>query len=211
MADTRDPIAPHGYDEDGQPLAPYGLKIDGTPRLSKRGAQAGQKGNGNRGGRGKSTVKTKSSNNTDQKRKEMLVGLADMLIATPLAGASTSGLLKKRIGAAQTDALAGDAVIVSHFAPSFADGLITLGESKPAAIAWLDSVEEKAPYIMLAQVGVQMMKAFIGNHLNPDPRLAEAGRTMVAMKAAQMAEEIEREAEELGIPTSVPSDLAEAA
>jgi hypothetical protein len=196
---TRDPKAPHGYDADGQPLAPYGYKVDGTPRLSKRGARPGQRGN-----KGPASAKS-AAKETAAKRRDMLIGLADMLIVTPLAGASASPFLAKRIGPKQADALAGDAVIVSHFAPSLADGLLVLGETKPGAIAWLDSVEDKAPYLMLAQVGVQMVKAFVGNHMNPDPRLAEAGRTLVQMRAAQMAQAIEDEAAAMGIPTSVPA------
>jgi hypothetical protein len=41
--------------------------------------------------------------------------------------------------------------------------------------------------------------------MNPDPRLAEAGRTLVQMRAAQMAQAIEDEAAAMGIPTSVPA------
>jgi len=198
----RDPEAPHGRDENGEPLAPYGYKVDGKPRLSRRGAAPGQRGNGN--SRGGGARKTATSKNTDAKRKEMLLALTDMVVVTPLAGMSASPLLEKRLGKKQTDAFAGDAVIVSHFAPSLADSLIVLSQTKPGALAWLDSVEEKAPYLMLAQVGIQMTKAFIGNHMNPDPRLAESGRTLVRMKAAQMAQAIEDEAAAMGIPTEVP-------
>lgn len=197
----RDPKAPHGRDEHGEPLAPYGYKVDGNPRLSKRGAAPGQRGNGN--SRATATSKPASSKQVDAKRKEMLLALTDMCVVTPLAGLSASPMLEKRVGKKHTDALAGDAVIVSHFAPSLADSLIVLSQSKPGALAWLDQVEEKAPYLMLANVGIQMAKAFIGNHLNPDPRLAESGRTLVQMRAAQMAQAIEDEARAMGIPTEV--------
>lgn len=200
-----DPKAPFGLDGAGVPIAPYGHKVNGDPRISNRGAKPGQRGNGS-----KKAVAAAASE-TDKKRKAMLESLADMLIVTPLAGASMSPFLAKRLGERQTNALAGDAVIVSSFAPHLADGLIVLGQSKPGALAWLDTVEEKAPYLMLAQVGVQMTKAFISNHLNPDERLANAGRTLVAMRAAQMAEEIERQAEELGIPTGVEYGSAQVA
>lgn len=198
-----DPKAPFGLDGTGAPIAPYGYKVNGEPRISNRGAKPGQRGNGKKPGAAVSK--------TDEKRKEMLVALADMFLVTPLAGASLSPFLAKRLGERQTNALAGDAVIVSTFAPSAADGLIVLSQSKPGALAWLDTVEEKAPYLLLAQVGVQMTKAIIGNHMNPDARLANAGRTLASMKAAQMAEEIERQAAELGVPTEMDYGNAEAA
>lgn len=200
-----DPKAPFGLDGNGVPITPYGTKVNGEPRISNRGAKPGMRGNG-----GKKAISAAASN-TDKKRKEMLVGLADMLIVTPLAGASLSPFLTKRLGERHTDALAGDAVIVSSFAPHLADGLIVLGQSKPGALAWLDTVEEKAPYLMLMQVGLQMTKAFVGNHMNPDARLANAGRTLASMKAAEMAEEIERQAAELGVPTGVDHGSAQAA
>jgi hypothetical protein len=51
-------------------------------------------------------------------------------------------------------------VILSHFSPAIADGLIVLSQSaSPGVLAWLDQVEDKAPYLMLAQVGVQVTKA----------------------------------------------------
>jgi len=200
-----DPKAPFGLDGSGAPIAPYGYKVNGEPRISNRGAKPGMRGNG-----GKKAISAAASK-TDEKRKEMLVALADMFLVTPLAGASLSPFLSKRFGERQTNALAGDAVIVSTFAPSAADGLIVLSQSKPGALARLDTVEEKVPYLLLLQVGVQMTKAFIGNHLNPDERLANAGRTLASMKAAQMAEEIERQAAELGVPTGVDHGSAQAA
>jgi hypothetical protein len=190
-------LAPHGRDENGVPLHPYGFKMDGNPKLSNRGAKPGQRGNGGK----VSSKKPIAQSTTDAKRKEMLLGLADMLIITPLAGISASPVLAKKLGERQTDALAGDAVIVSYFAPSLADSLIVLAQSKPSALSWLDTVEEKAPYLMLMQVGVQMTKAFLGNHLNPDPKLAESGRTLARLKVAQMAQDIEDEASAMGIPT----------
>lgn len=197
---TESDRAPHGYEEDGvTPKAPFGFNIDGTPRKSNRGARPGQRGNGNRA---RPAAKTRSI--TDRQRKEMLLGLADMLVVTPLAAASANPLLAKRFGQAQTDALAGDAVIVSHFMPSTADALIVLSQSKPGVLSWLDGVEDKAPYLMLAQVGVQVVRAITENHLRPNPDLAAAGRTLVNMKAAQMAQAINEEAAAMGIPTEAP-------
>jgi hypothetical protein len=202
MATRHDP-APHGYDEDGVPKAPYGLNLDGSPRKSNRGARPGQRGNGDSRG----TSKPKSSL-TDAKRKEMLVSLADMLVVTPLAGLSVSPMLAKRLGPTQADALAGDAVIVSHFMPSTADALIVLSQTKPSVLSWLDTVEEKAPYLMLAQVGVQVIKAITENHMRPNAQLAQAGRTLVQMRMQQMAEQIAEEAAAMGIPTEVPHPQA---
>lgn len=204
MADARKDPAPHGYEEDGVTAkAPYGWNVDGTPRKSNRGARAGQRGNGN--ARATKRPGVSATSMTDKKRKEMLVGLAEMFVVTPLAGFSASPMLSKRLGPQHTDALAGDAVIVSHFMPSIADGLIILSASKPETLRWLDSVEDKAPFLMLAQVGVQVVKALVSNHANPNPQLAAAGRTMVAMRVQEMADEINREAEAMGIPTDVPT------
>ncbi len=190
-------IAPHGRDENGKPNAPYGLKLDGTPKLSNRGAKPGQRGNG-----GSATPKAKrpvGQSLSDVKRKEMLVSLADMLVVTPLASISASPILAKKIGANQTDALAGDAVIVSHFMPDLAESLIVLSQTKPSVLSWMDTVEEKAPYLMLMQVGLQMTKAFIGNHMSPDRELADAGRSLARIKAAQMAAAVQAEADAMGL------------
>lgn len=197
MSEAKD--APHGRNEDGTAKTPFGVNVDGTPRKSNRGARAGQKGNSSR-----KPGTAKTSNLTDKKRREMLVGLADMFLVTPLAGLSMSPQVGKYIGPVHADALAGDAVILSHFSPGIADGLIVLSQSKPGALAWLDGVEDKAPYLMLAQVGVQVVKALVSNHTNPNPELAQAGRVMVAMRVQEMADQINREAAEMGIQVDVP-------
>lgn len=191
--------APHGRDPDtGEALTPYGLNRNGTPRKGNRGAKPGPRANRPRTGR-RAAPKVKSGSQTDARRKDALIGLADMLIVTPLATVSASPQLAGRFGDKQTDAFAGDAVLVSRFMPDIADGLILLSQSKPGALAWLDQVEEKAPYLFLANVGVQLAKAVAENHLRPNPRLAEAGRLMVAMRVQQMAEAIEAEARAMGV------------
>lgn len=210
--DDVDPDAPHGRDTDGTPLAPYGYLVSGQPRKSNRGARPGQRANGN--ARGKTKARNPgapASSATNKRRKETLVGLAEMLVVTPLAGLSASPQIAKRIGESHTDALAGDAVIVAHFMPSVADGLIMLSESKPGVLSWLDTVEDKAPYLMLAQVGLQVAKALVENHAAPNPSLAAAGRTMVQIRLAQMAAQIEEEARAMGIPTEVPNPAEDAA
>lgn len=201
--DASNPAAPWGYEEDGStPKAPLGYKSDGKPRISNRGRKAGG-GTGVAAPRRKTASKTRQGS-SDSDRKKMLVDMVNMWVATPLAGASASPVLVKRIGEKQTDALAGDAVIISHYAEPLADGLITLSHSKPGVLAWLDTVEEKAPWMMLAMVGVQMSKAFVENHLNPNPDLAAAGRLQAAVRTQKMIAEIEAEARAMGIPTDAP-------
>lgn len=205
MPTSDDPTAPHGYEEDGvTPKAPYGLNKDGTPRKSNRGARAGQRGN--QGARNRPTARRVSM--TDARRKETLLGLVDMAVVTPLAGLSQSPIVAKRLGPTQADALAGDAVIVSYFAPATADALIVFAQQKPGVLAWLDRVEENAPYLMLAQVGLQLTKALVENHMRPNPDLAASGRVMVQMKLAQMAQQIQDEAAAMGVPTEVPTPEA---
>lgn len=209
-ATVTDLQAPHGRDEDGVPLAPYGHKKDGTPRQSNRGARPGESRSSGGSRRPPGTPRrgrpgTRVANRTDQQRHAALVGLADMLIVTPLAGLSSSPQLATRFGVKQTDALAGDAVIVSTFMPAVAESLIVLSQTKPGALAWLDTVEEKAPYLMLMQVGMQMTKAIVENHLNPSTELAKSGRLQSQMKLEQMAQMIQAEAAAMGIPTEVAS------
>lgn len=192
-----DDAAPHGYNEDGTPAAPYGYRADGTPRKSNRGARPGQRGNGNRARRptGRGTAKSPS----DKVRKEQLIALGEMGIISPLAAASFSPVIAKKFGQKQADALAGDAVILTQYLPHIADGLIVLSQSKPGALAWLDQVEDKAPYLLLANVGIQVAKALVSNHMDPNPRLANAGRLQAAMRAEQLAQAIEQQAAEMGI------------
>lgn len=207
-------VAPHGRDESGKPLTPFGVNIDGSPRKSNRGARPGQRAGGGRS-RGRSPrVGSKVKSPTDEQRREMLLGLGEMVITGPLAALSMSPLVAKRFGKQQADALAGDAVILTQYMPGIAEGLIVLSQSKPGALAWLDQVEEKAPYLLLANVGVQVAKALVGNHLNPNPDLARAGRLQLAMNQQAMIANIEAAAAEMGIdlneePTiPIPSDQA---
>lgn len=197
------PDAPFGFNDDGTPLAPYGHKANGQPRLSNRGPRPGQ-GSNSESRRNKPTpitVKGKAQEERDNQRKAALLQLSDMLIATPLAAASSSAALAKRIGEKQTDALAGDAVIWAYYAPSLADAAIAYSEHKPRTLAWMDGIEEKAPILMFASVGLQMAKAFIGNHTEPNPEVAKAGRRLARLNVAKMAAAINAEAEAMGIPT----------
>lgn len=199
MTQALDTAAPHGRDANGTPLAPYGLNVDGSPRKSNRGARAGQKGNG--AGRKPSARRSAgpqmaTSNLSDDERKQLLSELTDAFVVAPLAGLSTVPFLAKRIGPAQTDALAGDAFIISQYAPSVFDGAILLSKTKPSTLAWLDKIETNAPYLLLAQAGLSMAKALALNHLNPDARLASAGRSMAQVRMAQMAEAVNEAADE---------------
>lgn len=189
--------APHGRNEDGTPKTPYGVNLDGTPRKSNRGARPGQRGNGNRAR--KAGPGAKLNNATDAQRKAALCSLGEMAITAPLAALSASPVVAKRFGQDQANALAGDAVILNEAMPAIADGLIVLSQSKPGALAWLDQVEEKAPYLLLASVGVQVMKALVTNHMNPNPKLAEAGRLRARMAQEAMILAVEEEAARMGI------------
>lgn len=44
VAESADPDAPHGREDDGSPKAPYGLRADGRPRLKPAGPGRGHKG-----------------------------------------------------------------------------------------------------------------------------------------------------------------------
>lgn len=196
---SEDVAAPHGRDEDGTPLAPYGYLKDGvTPRKSNRGARPGQRGNGNRAARSRRPG-VRSHSRTDAQRKEALCALGEMAITGPLTALSMSPVISKRFGKDQADAIAGDAVILNEAMPALADGLIVLSQSKPGALAWLDGVEEKAPYLLLASVGVQVAKALVTNHLNPNPEFARAARLQAAMRQQEFINAIERQAAEMGV------------
>lgn len=198
-----DAAAPHGFEEDGfTPRAPYGLNVDGTPRKSNRGARPGQRGNGGSAAKSQPLVKPK---NSDASRRALLIGLADMMITTPLAAAADAPALRKRLGDKQADALAGDSVIIDTSIPDIADGLIVWSQSKPGLLSWLDTVEDKAPMLMLLQAGVKMTKALIQNHMDPNPDLVTAGKLRLKMKARQYATMIQQEAAAMGLTTEVPA------
>jgi len=129
-----------------------------------------------------------------------------MFIVMPLAAMSAAPPIQKRLGK-HADALGGDAVIISHYSPAVADSLIVLSQTKPGVLTWLDRMDEKAPYLMLANVGIQITKALVSNHMNPNADLNAAGRTLAASRAAQMVDAINAEAAANGIQ---PEDLAAA-
>lgn len=191
MPRSKGPVnpAPHGRDENGVPLAPYGLNIDGTPRKSNRGRPSATPGT-------RPAASSVKGNLTDLQRKSMLGDLLDALIIGPLARASQTPALANRIGR-HADALAGDAFILSQYAPGIFDGLILLSKTKPQTLAWMDKAESNAPYVLLAQVGFQMAQAMVANHMRPNPSLAEAGRNLAALRLAQMAEAVNAEAERI--------------
>jgi hypothetical protein len=133
----------------------------------------------------------------------MLCDIADMTIVSPLATASQAAVLATRIGARQADALAGDAFILSQYMPHIADGLILLSKTKPATLAWLDRAEQNAPYLVLARAIMGAGKAILDNHLNPNPNVAAAGRSLAALRIAQMAEAVNAQA------AAMASEMAE--
>jgi hypothetical protein len=220
--DRSNPTAPFGYEADGTtPNAPYGLKVDGSPRMDRRGATAGQfgtrntapaagrgRGPGRRKPRATAGMKSTASSLSDVQRKSLLVDLVNNLVVTPLASLSRAPFLEKYIGPAQTDALAGDAFILAQFAPHLAEAAIVMDKVKPKTLAWLEKAEENAPYLLLAQVGLQMVKAIADNHMRPNPNVAAAGRELSRMRIAEMAEEINRQAAAMNPDPTVEMPVA---
>lgn len=204
-----DPSAPHGRDANGTPLAPFGLNVDGSPRKSNRGARAGQK-SGMAKARRTTTPVMSGSNLSDTDRKGMLCELADMFIVSPLASASQVPILITRMGAKQANALAGDAFILAQYMPGIADGMILWSKTKPGALAWLDKMEEAAPVVVLINAILRAGKAVADNHLNPNPRVAQAGRSLAALRVAQMAEAVNAQAAAMTPDVPVPDTTAEA-
>lgn len=200
MADTTDLEAPHGRDDQGVPLAPFGLKADGTPRISNRGRTAKAPAK-------KATPNTRAgrtpAKRSHQQTRSQLVELVGM-VTTPLAAAGYSPQVRDKLGPERAMALAGSAVIIDAHAEPAADALIQLAQSKPGVLAWMDKVEDKAPYLALMQVGFSLGRALVGNFMHPSPELAEAGRKMVEIRAARMAAAIQEEYVGLGL---VPDDV----
>jgi hypothetical protein len=207
-----DSSAPHGRDGNGTPLAPYGLNVDGSPRKSNRGARAGQRKTGGSASARKSSAAptVAGSSLSDADRKGMLCELADMMLTSPLASASQVPFIVNRIGPKQSDAIAGDAFILSQYFPGIADGLILLSKTKPHTLAWLDKLEENAPMVVLTNALLRAGKAVADNHFNPNPRVAQAGRSLAALRMAQMAEAVNAQAAAMA-PDFTPEDFEKAA
>lgn len=196
MAETQektDPQAPHGRADDGTPLAPYGLKTDGSPRLSNRGRTAKKAAPTASAQKGRGAGAQKA-----REQSQGLQALADAVISPAMAGASSPAFAKK-VGQRRADGIAGSLVILDGFLPSYADWVVQLSQTKPGMLAWMDQMEDKAPYLHGAIITAQLVKALAGNMANPDPRLAEAARLKATMRNAQMADAIEAEAARMGI------------
>lgn len=203
MSDIADEkiVAPHGRDENGVPLAPYGWKEDGNPRKSNRGRRPS-------GDSGVAAPPKKSSTNqkagdrpksrSRKQTKDQLMELVGM-VTTPMASAAASPAIQKRIGERHATALAGDAVIIEALAPDVLDGVLLWADRKPGILAWMDKAEDAAPALLIARAGLTMVKAIAQNHMDPDPQLAAAARTMVRVKAARYAAAIEAEAAAMGL------------
>jgi hypothetical protein len=191
-----DPKAPHGRGADGVPLAPYGHNLDGTPRKSNRGRTASSKPKV-----GAAPKLTRTSNLTDMQRKGMLGELAMTYVVAPLATLSRVPFLKSRIGEKQTDAFAGDAFIVGQYAEPIIDGVIMMSKTRPGLLSWMDKLEENAPMLVLASAVLQAAKALAENHIRPNPAFANAGRNMAMMHMQQMADEINKQAEQMRAQT----------
>lgn len=184
-------LAPHGYEADGvTPKAPYGLRKDGVPRKSNRGARPGQFGG---------TTAAPRASKTDRKRVESLVMLAEMLVCTPLALASSNPIVKRYLGEKHTDALGGDALILSQAAPLLAEGAVEYATDHPGFLSWMDGVEEKASSLKLLYGLTQLTKAVVSNHISPDPQVAEAGRHLAKLRSIKQAQAVKEEAARYGL------------
>lgn len=196
MAETTtktDPEAPHGRAEDGTPLAPYGLKADGTPRLSNRGRQTKKAPAGPSAVKGSGAAAKRARDQRDG-----LLQLADAVLSPAMAGVSSEGFAK-RVGAKKAAGLAGGLVILDGYIPAYADWIVQLAQTKPGMLAWMDRLEDNAPYLQGAIITAQLVKALAGNFMSPDPRLAEAARLKAQIRNMQMAAAIEEEAAKMGI------------
>lgn len=184
-------LAPHGYEADGvTPKAPYGYRKDGVPRKSNRGARPGQFGG---------TAPTARASRTDRKRVESLVMLAETLVCTPLAIASSNPLVKRYLGEKHTDALGGDALILSQCAPLLAEGAVEYATDHPGFLSWMDGVEEKASSLKLLYGISQLARLVVGNHISPDPTVAEAGRHLAKLRSIKQAQAVKEEAARYGL------------
>jgi len=207
---TGTPEAPHGYGPDGAPLAPFGYKADGTPRKDGRGRPVGSGAKTAPGPKKKGPRRpaAPSAKDVAAKQRAALLGLADMVL-TPVAGAAATPVVRARLGERHAMALSGDVVILQSATPQIVDQVVALAEQRPGMLAWLDTLENQAPVMGLVMTGLQVAKAIVQNHMQPDARLAAAGQTLVRVRAAQIAEEIERQARDLGV--DVPMGEAAAA
>lgn len=184
-------LAPHGYEADGvTPKAPYGYRKDGVPRKSNRGARPGQFGG---------TAATPRASKTDRKRVESLVMLAETLVCTPLALASSNPLVKRYLGEKHTDALGGDALILSQCAPLLAEGAVEYAADHPGWLSWMDTVEERASSLKLLYGLSQVTRLVISNHIAPDPTVAEAGRHLAKLRSIKQAQAVQEEAARYGL------------
>lgn len=190
----RDPEAPHGRDDDGTPLAPYGFKTDGSPRLSNRGARsknAAPKAPPSMSGNGAGAKKLRE-------QRDGLISLADAVLSPAMAAMSNPGVTRK-VGERRAAGLAGSLLIVDGYVPAYADWIVALSTTKPGMLAWMDRMEDKAPYIQGAIITMQLVKAVASNMADPDMRLAAAARLKAKVRAAQMAEMVEAEARRMGV------------
>jgi hypothetical protein len=191
-----DPSAPHGYADDGvTPLAPYGLKTDGTPRLGNRGRAPTKQG----ARKGPAAVQGNSAGaKKAREQRDGLVQLADALLSPAMAAMSNPAVAKK-VGEKRAAGVAGSLLIVEGYVPAYADWIVALSTTKPGMLAWMDRLEDNAPYFQGAIITAQLVKAVASNMMSPDFRLAEAAKLKARIRAAQMAQAIEDEAARMGV------------
>ena len=197
MSDDESVVAPHGRDDQGVPLAPYGYTQEGNPRKGNRGRRAGVAAPQKKAEKN-TKVGARPKSRTKAQTKHQLMELVGELTAAVAKGADAAPV-RARIGDRHAGAIMGHALIVQATASDVLDGVILMSEKRPGLLAWMDKAEDAAPALLVAKGLATMAAAIVQNHLNPEPKLESAARSMVKVRAARYAEEIEQEAAALGI------------
>lgn len=193
-------VAPHGRDDGGVPNAPYGYKDDGNPRKSNRGRRSGapsvsappKKTDRNVKAQNRPKARTKA-----ETKAKLLELVADGTAS--VAKLADTRLVRAKLGEKHADAVIGDAVIIGAVASPVLDGVIMYAERKPGLLAWMDKAEEAVPALLIFRGLSTMAAAIVQNHLDPNPDLTHAGRSMVRVQAARYAAAIEEQAAALGL------------
>ncbi|MEH0582554.1 hypothetical protein QBA54_50860 [Streptomyces sp. B21-108] len=148
----------------------------------------------------KAGARPKSRSKAETKEK-LLELVADGTAS--IAKLADTRLVRAKLGEKHADALVGDAVIIGAVASPVLDGVIMYAEKKPGLLAWMDKAEEAVPALLIFKGLSTMAAAIVQNHLDPNPDLTHAGRSMVRLQAARYAAAIEAEAAALGLVDDV--------
>jgi hypothetical protein len=205
MADDVDQDAPHGRDSEGVPYAPYGYRQDGRPKLSNRGRQPKAAAPPKKAEKNSSSPAKPGS---AAAQKKALLDFADTLLVPAAVLASTPQAVEK-FGEQRAMAAAGSVLIVKTHMDPISDALVAIAADRPGMLGWLETVSDKMPWLALLKAGADMTRALYSNWKRPDPRLAVAATKYGIMRSLQIAEEIEREAAEMGLMEQAVEDVRE--